>query len=109
MTLGLTRPPGAAHLGIFPPLVEEIAKIVDGLTQISNVVDVNASQQAENFRKILLTLTEGVDYQNKTLDWGTLTKPAQFLCLLPHQPYKVPVCPKGHNPAHAPPPAAAPC
>ena len=37
---------------------EEIARIVDGLTKISNVVDVNASQQAENFRKILLTLTD---------------------------------------------------
>ncbi len=36
----------------------EIARIVDGLTKISNVVDVNASQQAENFRKILLTLTD---------------------------------------------------
>lgn len=36
----------------------EIAKIVDGLTKISNVMDVNASQQAENFRKILLTLTD---------------------------------------------------
>jgi GTP pyrophosphokinase len=36
----------------------EIAKIVDGLTKISNIVDVNASQQAENFRKILLTLTD---------------------------------------------------
>jgi GTP pyrophosphokinase len=36
----------------------EISKIVDGLTKISNVVDVNASQQAENFRKILLTLTD---------------------------------------------------
>ena len=33
----------------------EIAKIVDGLTKISNVIDVNASQQAENFRKMLLT------------------------------------------------------
>ncbi|HPZ88320.1 MAG TPA: RelA/SpoT family protein, partial [Flavihumibacter sp.] len=32
--------------------------IVDGLTKISNVIDVNASQQAENFRKILLTLTD---------------------------------------------------
>src|SRR3982751_3817186 len=30
----------------------EIAKIVDGLTKISNVIDVNASQQAENFKKI---------------------------------------------------------
>lgn len=36
----------------------EITKIVDGLTKISNVIDVNASQQAENFRKILLTLTD---------------------------------------------------
>src|SRR6476469_10024013 len=36
----------------------EIAKIVDGLTKISNVIDVNASQQAENFKKILLTLTD---------------------------------------------------
>src|SRR6476619_886894 len=36
----------------------EIARIVDGLTKISNVIDVNASQQAENFRKILLTLTD---------------------------------------------------
>ncbi|MFM2338605.1 MAG: hypothetical protein RL115_1798 [Bacteroidota bacterium] len=36
----------------------EITRIVDGLTKISNVVDVNASQQAENFKKILLTLTD---------------------------------------------------
>ena len=36
----------------------EISKIVDGLTKISNVIDVNASQQAENFKKILLTLTD---------------------------------------------------
>jgi len=36
----------------------EIAKIVDGLTKISTVVDINASQQAENFKKILLTLTD---------------------------------------------------
>jgi GTP pyrophosphokinase len=36
----------------------EIVKIVDGLTKISNVIDVNASQQAENFKKILLTLTD---------------------------------------------------
>src|SRR3954462_8687929 len=35
----------------------EIARIVDGLTKISNVIDVNASKQAENFKKILLTLT----------------------------------------------------
>ena len=36
----------------------EIAKIVDGLTKISNVLDANLSQQAENFKKILLTLTD---------------------------------------------------
>ncbi len=36
----------------------EIAKIVDGLTKISNVLDTNPSQQAENFKKILLTLTD---------------------------------------------------
>ncbi|MET0636987.1 MAG: bifunctional (p)ppGpp synthetase/guanosine-3',5'-bis(diphosphate) 3'-pyrophosphohydrolase [Chitinophagaceae bacterium] len=37
---------------------QEIARIVDGLTKISNVIDTNASQQAENFKKILLTLTD---------------------------------------------------
>ena len=36
----------------------EIAKIVDGLTKISGVMDTNSSQQAENFKKILLTLTD---------------------------------------------------
>ncbi len=36
----------------------EIAKIVDGLTKISTVLDTNSSQQAENFKKILLTLTD---------------------------------------------------
>lgn len=30
---------------------EEITRIVDGLTKIDNVIDVNASQQAENFKK----------------------------------------------------------
>ncbi|MFT4063011.1 MAG: bifunctional (p)ppGpp synthetase/guanosine-3',5'-bis(diphosphate) 3'-pyrophosphohydrolase [Edaphocola sp.] len=36
------------------------ARIIDGLTKISNVVDIKAtaSMQAENFRKILLTLAE---------------------------------------------------
>lgn len=36
------------------------SKIIDGLTKISNVVDIKAtaSMQAENFRKILLTLAE---------------------------------------------------
>jgi guanosine-3',5'-bis(diphosphate) 3'-pyrophosphohydrolase len=37
---------------------QEITKIIDGLTKISTVVDNNSSQQAENFRKILLTLTD---------------------------------------------------
>ena len=36
----------------------EIAKIVDGLTKISTVMDNNTSQQADNFKKILLTLTD---------------------------------------------------
>ncbi len=36
----------------------EIARIIDGLTKIANVVDTNTSQQAENFKKILLTLTD---------------------------------------------------
>jgi GTP diphosphokinase / guanosine-3',5'-bis(diphosphate) 3'-diphosphatase len=36
----------------------EITRIVDGLTKISNVIDINASAQAENFKKILLTLTD---------------------------------------------------
>lgn len=38
----------------------EIAKIVDGLTKISSVSDSSSSssQQAENFKKILLTLTD---------------------------------------------------
>ncbi len=36
----------------------EIARIVDGLTKISSVIDTNTSQQAENFKKILLTLTD---------------------------------------------------
>ena len=36
----------------------EISKIVDGLTKISNVIDTNTSQQADNFKKILLTLTD---------------------------------------------------
>jgi GTP diphosphokinase / guanosine-3',5'-bis(diphosphate) 3'-diphosphatase len=37
---------------------DEIARIVDGLTKISAVMDTNTSQQAENFKKILLTLTD---------------------------------------------------
>jgi len=37
---------------------EEIAKIIDGLTKIANVADANTSLQADNFKKILLTLTD---------------------------------------------------
>ena len=37
---------------------DEIARIVDGLTKISNVMDTSSSAQAENFKKILLTLTD---------------------------------------------------
>ncbi|MCC7332046.1 MAG: bifunctional (p)ppGpp synthetase/guanosine-3',5'-bis(diphosphate) 3'-pyrophosphohydrolase [Flavobacteriales bacterium] len=36
------------------------AQIIDGLTKISDVVDFNVSIQAENFKKILLTLSEDV-------------------------------------------------
>ena len=39
---------------------EKIASIVDGLTKISEVFDNKASKQAENFRKILLTLSDDV-------------------------------------------------
>jgi GTP pyrophosphokinase len=39
---------------------EQEALIIDGLTKISGVVDNNVSLQAENFRKILLTLSEDV-------------------------------------------------
>lgn len=36
----------------------EVTRIVDGLTKISTVMDTNSTQQAENFKKILLTLTD---------------------------------------------------
>jgi GTP pyrophosphokinase len=39
---------------------KEIAKIVDGLTKISGVFDLNSSIQAENFRKLLLTLNDDI-------------------------------------------------
>ncbi|WP_305983021.1 RelA/SpoT family protein [Roseivirga thermotolerans] len=38
----------------------KVAKIIDGLTKISGVFDHGSSQQAENFRKMLLTLSEDV-------------------------------------------------
>ncbi len=37
-----------------------VANIIDGLTKISHVLDKDASLQAENFRKMLLTLSEDV-------------------------------------------------
>lgn len=39
---------------------EKVAKIIDGLTKISGVFDQNVSLQAENFRKMLLTLSDDV-------------------------------------------------
>jgi GTP pyrophosphokinase len=39
---------------------KDIAKVVDGLTKISGIVDITSSQQAENFRKLLLTLADDV-------------------------------------------------
>ncbi|MBI1315769.1 RelA/SpoT family protein [bacterium] len=39
---------------------EKIARIVDGLTKIKGVFDPQASEQAENFRKMLLTLGDDV-------------------------------------------------
>jgi GTP diphosphokinase / guanosine-3',5'-bis(diphosphate) 3'-diphosphatase len=38
----------------------KITQIIDGLTKISDVFDTNKSLQAENFRKMLLTLTNDV-------------------------------------------------
>ncbi|HZJ73159.1 MAG TPA: bifunctional (p)ppGpp synthetase/guanosine-3',5'-bis(diphosphate) 3'-pyrophosphohydrolase [Perlabentimonas sp.] len=37
---------------------KKIAQIIDGLTKITDVFDANSSLQAENFRKMLLTLTD---------------------------------------------------
>src|SRR5579863_1310290 len=39
---------------------KEIARIVDGLTKISGIFDLNSSIQAENFRKLLLTLNDDI-------------------------------------------------
>jgi len=39
---------------------EKVSKIIDGLTKIQNVFDKNVSMQAENFRKMLLTLSDDV-------------------------------------------------
>ena len=39
---------------------EKVSKIIDGLTKIQDVFDTNVSMQAENFRKMLLTLSDDV-------------------------------------------------
>lgn len=39
---------------------KKVARIIDGLTKISGVFDPNSSMQAENFRKMLLTLADDV-------------------------------------------------
>ena len=39
---------------------KKVARIIDGLTKISGVFEYGSSQQAENFRKMLLTLSEDV-------------------------------------------------
>jgi guanosine-3',5'-bis(diphosphate) 3'-pyrophosphohydrolase len=39
---------------------EKVAKIINGLTKISGVIDNSSSIQAENFRKVLLTLSEDI-------------------------------------------------
>lgn len=39
---------------------EKVAQIIDGLTKISGVVDQSSSMQAENFRKVLLTMSEDI-------------------------------------------------
>lgn len=39
---------------------KEVARIVDGLTKISGIFDLNSSLQAENFRKLLLTLNDDI-------------------------------------------------
>ena len=39
---------------------KKIAKIIDGLTKIAEVFDQNISLQQENFRKMLLTLSDDI-------------------------------------------------
>lgn len=39
---------------------KKVARIIDGLTKISGIFDTNSSIQAENFRKMLLTLADDV-------------------------------------------------
>ena len=39
---------------------KKVAKIIDGLTKIAEVFDQNVSLQQENFRKMLLTLSDDI-------------------------------------------------
>lgn len=39
---------------------KKVSKIIDGLTKISGIFDPNSSMQAENFRKMLLTIADDV-------------------------------------------------
>jgi GTP diphosphokinase / guanosine-3',5'-bis(diphosphate) 3'-diphosphatase len=39
---------------------EKVTQIIDGLTKISGVIDHTSSMQAENFRKVLLTMSEDI-------------------------------------------------
>jgi guanosine-3',5'-bis(diphosphate) 3'-pyrophosphohydrolase len=39
---------------------DKVAQIIDGLTKISGVIDNTSSIQAENFRKVLLTMSEDI-------------------------------------------------
>ncbi len=39
---------------------EKVSQIIDGLTKISGVIDNTSSIQAENFRKVLLTMSEDI-------------------------------------------------
>jgi len=65
---------------------KKVAQIIDGLTKIQDVFDKNVSMQAENFRKMLLTLSDDVRvilikladrlHNMRTLD--NMTKPKQL-------------------------------
>src|SRR5580704_11159713 len=52
---------------------KKVASIIDGLTKISGVFDASSSLQAENFRKMLLTLADRL-HNMRTLDSMERTK-----------------------------------
>ena len=54
----------------------KIALMVDGLTKMSGVFKTSASEQAENFRKMLLTLSDDVRW-NRCLRISRLKSPAK--------------------------------